>query len=48
MDFLAIFNVILWAAIGVINLSGKEISKFSYGLMWSLLMVHLVARCFVV
>jgi hypothetical protein len=47
MDFLPIFNVVLWTIIGVVNLSRKEISKISYGLVWSLLMVHLVARCFV-
>lgn len=48
MSFLAIFNVILWAAVGVVNLSGKQISKFSYGMVWTLLMIHLIARCFVV
>lgn len=48
MEGLALFNVIIWTVCGVINLASKEISKFSYGIMWIVLMMYLVDRCFMV
>lgn len=44
---LKIFNVIIWAIAGIINLSSKEIDKFQYAIMWIVLMMYLVDKCFV-
>lgn len=45
MEGLYLFNVIVWTACGIINLSCKEISKVSYALMWVVLMINLVGDC---
>lgn len=42
---LKIFNVIIWAIAGVLNLACDEISKISYGMMWLVLMMYLVEKC---
>ena len=42
---LKIFNVVIWAIAGILNLASNEISKFSYGIMWLVLMMYLVDRC---
>ena len=41
------FDVILlcfWLITGVLNLCSKEISKLSYFLVWSLVIVYLISR----
>lgn len=47
MNGLSLFNVIIWAIAGILNLSCKEISKFSYAIMWVVLMMYLIDRCLV-
>lgn len=47
MSGLCLFNVIMWGISGIINLSCKEVSKYSYALTWIVLMILLVDRCFV-
>ena len=42
-----IFNVVIWTIIGVATLMSKKVSKFDYVLTWSVLMVHLIAKCFI-
>ena len=34
--------VIVWGISGILNLCCKEVSKFSYGLMWVMLMFCLI------
>ena len=36
--------IILWAIIGIMNLSSEEIDKISYGLMWIVLMIELITN----
>lgn len=43
---LKIFNVIIWFAAGILNLTNDKISKLSYGLAWGVLMLYLVMYCF--
>jgi hypothetical protein len=43
---LNIINVILWSVVGVINFVKGDINKFDYALVWILLMINLVAKCF--
>jgi hypothetical protein len=43
---LKIFNVIVWAIAGILNLASDKISKLSYGLAWGVLMLYLIMYCF--
>lgn len=43
---LKIFNVIIWAIAGILNLTNDKISKLSYGLAWGVLMLYLIMYCF--
>ena len=45
MEGLSLFNVIIWAIIGAMNLAYKKIDKFSYAIMWVVLMINLVSDC---
>lgn len=45
MEGLSLFNVIIWAIAGALNLAGKEINKFSYAMMWIVLMLNLIVDC---
>lgn len=45
MEGLSLFNVIIWAIAGALNLAGKEIDKFSYTIMWVVLMINLISDC---
>lgn len=40
-----IILVAAWGILGGINLCGKQVSKFDYALVWSLLMVNLIGNC---
>ena len=40
------FHVITWGLIGIINLCGERVSKFSYALMWIMLMCVLTFNYF--
>ena len=42
MKDIRLFNLILWGVAGVCNLMSDDISKLSYGLVWSVLMMYLV------
>lgn len=44
---LRIFNVIIWTVVGIINLSSKEIDKSQYTIIWIVLMMYLIEKCFV-
>lgn len=43
---LKIFCVAIWSIVGIVNLMSNKISKLSYGLAWSVLMLHLIVNCF--
>ena len=45
MEGLSLFNVIIWAIAGALNLASNEIDKFSYAMMWIVLMINLVCDC---
>jgi hypothetical protein len=45
MEGLSLFNIIIWAIAGALNLASKEIDKFSYAIMWVVLMINLVSDC---
>lgn len=45
MKWLCLFNVIIWAFIGAMDLSGQEIKKGSYSLIWILFMLSLIIDC---
>jgi hypothetical protein len=45
MEGLSLFNVIIWAIAGAMNLSCKEVSKYSYAMTWVVLMVYLICDC---
>ena len=47
MAGLKIFNLVIWSIAGVMNLFSKKIDKFSYSIMWIVLMVYLIDACFV-
>lgn len=36
------FYIVAWGILGLINLCGKQVSKFSYALTWIMLMVVLI------
>lgn len=46
MSDLNLFNVIIWAIAGIVNLSCKEVSKFSYAITWAILTLFLIIECF--
>lgn len=37
-----IVNLILWVIIGVVTLSGNKVSKFSYFLIWVILILGMI------
>jgi hypothetical protein len=43
---LKIFNVIIFLTTGILNLASDKISKFSYAIIWIVLMVYLIVYCF--
>lgn len=45
MEGLYIFNVIIWLIAGVIALASSKIDKFSYAIMWIILMMNLIGDC---
>ena len=45
MTGLKIFNLVIWLIAGVMNLCSKKIDKFSYAIMWIVLMVYLIDAC---
>lgn len=45
MEGLSLFNIIIWAIVGAMNLTCEEIDKFSYTIMWITLMINLVVDC---
>jgi hypothetical protein len=45
MEGLSLFNVIIWAIAGAMNLASKKIDKFSYAIMWVMLMINLISDC---
>lgn len=36
------FYIVAWGIVGLINLCGEQVSKFSYALTWIMLMVTLI------
>ena len=45
MEALYVFNVIIWLIAGVINLASSKIDKFSYTIVWIVLMMNLIGDC---
>lgn len=40
-----ICTAVIWAIIGAITLTMKEVPKLSYGLVWFMLMIELISNC---
>ena len=42
-----LFNLIVWAIIGVLNLIVGNVTRTSYAIMWVILMLQLIENCVV-
>ena len=45
MEGLYVFNVIIWLIAGAVTLASNKIEKFSYVIVWIVLMINLIGDC---